>query len=641
MIRKNIFGGCNNKNKSSCIFNDKVYYCSSSNILISDDIEIKDVIFLDNNLNFLKVHTENFLLSGDILGNLYIIEKNTTMKNQHWLIDKIKFTESLQEAIFIDENIILCIFLKKIILYNYANKNEVLLFDLNLIITASLFVQDFILIGTAEGDVIIYDKNMKLINKHKAHEDRIQDINYKIIDNKCFIATSSKDATIKVWELFSNNLLFLQTLVGHSDWVNQVNWTIDDYIISASFDKTIMVWKLTESNIWECESILGGVKPFINAFKFKDYIIGQSSTGSFYKFNECISDFLSGHTNEISSLDWNDKYLLTTSLDKTARIFYKNREVGRPITHGYEISAGRFINKKSLSVIIGAYETIIRVLDPTYIFYMSCEWMKKNHVEDSTFDFFKNLNDLKIAAVPAELSLTNDALEDYEFENVNEYLLSTTSFMEVKKIYGHYFEISDIAVSENFIASCNKSLSKKFGGIFLWNKNYENIAYLEVHSYGIIKIKISPDEKYLCSVSKDKTSCIYEIREGLNLKYRNFDHKRIIWDCAFSFDSRFYATCSRDRKIFVYDLHKDNKCISVHEFDSEVTALDFSPVNYLLVVGTEKGNLYQIVYENEQFILQKDYLCAHSQRINCIKINHTGDVMATGGKDGLINIFEL
>ena len=79
-------------------------------------------------------------------------------------------------------------------------------------------------------------------------------------------------------------------------------------------------------------------------------------------------------------------------------------------------------------------------------------------------------------------------------------------------------------------------------------------------------------------------------------------------------------------------MHKDNKCISVHEFDSEVTALDFSPVNYLLVVGTEKGNLYQIVYENEQFILQKDYLCAHSQRINCIKINQTGDVMATGCK---------
>lgn len=681
MIRKHIFGGCNLKTKTSYIHKDFLYFCSFSNILISSGTEIVNVIYLDSFLNFIKV-SDNIIISGDVNGTFYVIEKN--------LVNRYKFDECIQDGYLLNIDLVLVVFLKKLIIYNIRTEEIVEELSLKCLISTCFVHDSKIIIGTTEGFLNIYDLKFNLLVQTQCHEDRIQDVSCTIIFGRVFISTCSKDYTIKIWELGKDYLTHKQTLVGHNDWVNQINWSTGYDIVSASSDKTIMVWKMTDDFVWENVSILGGAKPFLNGGFMGDSIIGQSLSGSFYKFEEVVTDFISGHTDEIMSLDWNGDYLLSTSLDKTARIFVHNREIGRPLSHGYGLSAGKFLNDFDLSIIIGGQETIIRVFEPTFIFYLSCDWMNSNiesklhllnisneafdkgdasnlkvqsnniNKEDSSTDYdkalngntkniisackdyFKNIDDYKMAAVPAELSLTNDVIEDYNFENVNEYLLSTTTFTEIKKMYGHYFEISDIDVSKNFIASCNKSLTKKFSGIFLWNKNFEILDYLEIHAYGIIKLKFSPDEKYLCAVSKDKTSSIYQINTKLCFMYRNTDHKRVVWDCSFSFDSKYYATCSRDRKVFIYDLSLGNQLRWCLELENEVTSLDFSPKTYILAAGTELGEIFLIRNVDSEFVLDRDskYL-AHSQRINTLKYNKNGNLLASGGKDGLINIFKF
>jgi elongator complex protein 2 len=692
MIRKHIFGGCNLKTKTSYIYENFLYFCSSSNILISSSTEIENVIFLDNFLNFVKV-SDNIIISGDIKGTFYVIEDKS--------VNRYKFDECIQDGCLIDKDLVLVVFLKQVLIYNLRTRESI--DDLsvkNLISTCSVH-NGKILIGTTEGSLDIYDLKFNLICRTQCHDDRIQDIACTTIINREIISTCSKDNTIKIWELENNYMTHKQTLVGHNDWVNQINWSTKNEIVSSSSDKTIMIWKMTGNFVWENVSILGGAKPFLNGFYMGDSIVGQSLSGSFYKFDEIVKDFISGHTDEIMSLDWNGEYLLSTSLDKTARIFVHNREIGRPLIHGYELSAGKFLNEADFSIIVGGQETIIRALEPTFVFYLSCEWknleskllnisinpnkdlsddpnkdlsndpnkdpsddpnkdlsddpnkdLSDNPNKDlsndpkkdlsDTKNYFEKIDDYKMVAVPAELSLTNDAIGDYNFENVNEYLLSTTTFNEIKKMYGHYFEISDIDVSKNYIASCNKSLTKKFSGIFLWNKNFEILDYLEIHSYGIIKLKFSPDEKYLCAVSKDKTSSVYEINKKLCFMYRNTDHKRVVWDCSFSFDSKYYATCSRDRKIFIYDLSSDNQLRWCIELANEVTSLDFSPKMYTLAAGTESGEIFLIRNTGSDFVLDRGgRYVAHSQRINALKFNKNGDLLASGGKDGLINIFRF
>lgn len=641
MKLKYIYGGCNIKTKTSFVNDNRLYFCSCSNILVSSEKEIIEVKFLDNFLNFVKV-SNDVILSGDTKGILYVIKND--------IITKYKFDECIQDGFIINEGIFLVVFLKRIVLYDTKDKKNVNELRVPNIISSCCVYENILLIGNTEGSVELHDLSFNLLSQTQCHDDRIQDFACKSINDRIFIATSSKDYTIKIWELKDKGLVHIQTLVGHNDWVNQVNWSLDNKIISASSDKTIMIWNITDNFIWENISILGGASPFLNGFYMGSSVIGQSSSGSFYKFNENVLDFISGHTEEVMSLDWNGDYLLSTSLDKTCRIFFKNREIGRPLTHGYELLAGKFLSDTNLSIIIGGLETIIRVFEPTFIFYLSTEWMNENleskmdslNISDSFPKYFKDIDDYKMAAVPAELSLTNDVIEDYNFENVNEYLLSTTTFREIKKMYGHYFEVSDVAVSKNYIASCNKSLTKKFGGIFLWSKNFEILDYFELHMYGIIKLVFSPDEKYLCAVSKDKTSSIYEIDKKIFFKYHNVDHIRVVWDCSFSFDSKYYATCSRDRKVLIYDLADNNKLKWCIEFENEVTALDFSPICYDLSVGTDQGEIFFINYINTEFVMDvKSKYLAHSQRINALKYNKKGNLLASGGKDGLINVLEF
>lgn len=630
----NIYGGCNLRMNVSCVHDNKIYFCSRSNILIADNNKIIAKILLKNYLNFVNVK-KDFIISGDNLGILYYIigykiydEKKTDQK-----INQFKFKEPIQNGIFLDDENIILLFLKKVLLFNIQKNKIVREFDSSILISSVAIQDNNLFIGFAEGSLKILDMDFEFVYKEHAHLDRIQDI--KVCKNKTdlLIATSSKDNTVKIWKFINNNLLNVQTLVGHNDWVFNIHWNENLDILTASADKTIIEWKY-ENETWSSINVFGGSKIFYNALYILNKIVGQSHSGAFYLFDNGIKDFISGHTDEITSLDWNSDFLLSTSLDKTARIFFKHREIGRPVSHGYPLSSGKFMNKDNFKIVLGAQETIIRILDPTYIFYMSCD-----NIGCAEPKFFKNSEHYKLAAMPAELSLTNDVIEDYDFENLNEYLLSTTTFVESKKIYGHYFDISDIAVSSNFIASCNRSLTKKFAGIFLWNKNYELIDYKEVHNYGITKLKFSNNGKYLIAVSKDKTASIYEIDGGLNLKVRHMDHTRIIWDCGFSFDSLYYATCSRDKKVIIY---KNFILYQILKFNNEITCLDFSPVENLIVIGLETGEIIKIKEENKNFVTDiENIICAHSKKVTCVKFNDNGDFIACGGSDGLINVFEI
>jgi elongator complex protein 2 len=392
----------------------------------------------------------------------------------------------------------------------------------------------------------------------------------------------------------------------------------------------------------------GGSKQFYNAFIFKDVIYGQSSTGGFYKFIDEGTDYISGHIDEITSLCWLDSFILTTSLDKTSRIFLSNREVMRAQNHGYPISVGKFLNEDDLSIISGAQETIIRVLQPTYISYMAItsndklnEYLATENSKYSKEGPFKGLENYKIAAVPAELSLTNDAIDDFGFESLNEYLLSTTAFNEMKKLYGHYFDIVDLDVSKNYIVSVNKALTKKFSGLFLWNRDFKIIQYLEVHNSTINRVRFSPNGKYICTASKDKTSALLEINEEMILKHINTDHNRVVWDCTFSHDSLFYATCSRDKKIIIYDI-PNNKKQNEFSFEHEVTTIDFNPTKYEILAGLESGELVKIIYNDKRFEIDFNFkIKSNSKKINIIRYNRDGRYVGVGGSDWLLTIYEI
>ena len=63
-----------------------------------------------------------------------------------------------------------------------------------------------------------------------------------------FLASGSRDKTIKVWDVSVGVCLF--TLIGHDNWVRGLAWHPGGkYIISCSDDKTIRVWDITNKRL--------------------------------------------------------------------------------------------------------------------------------------------------------------------------------------------------------------------------------------------------------------------------------------------------------------------------------------------------------------------------------------------------------
>lgn len=81
--------------------------------------------------------------------------------------------------------------------------------------------------------------------------------------------------------------------------------------------------------------------------------------------------------------------------------------------------------------------------------------------------------------------------------------------------------------------------------MILWStENWTELQRLTVHSSTVIqvnklfkgKIKFSLDDNYICSVSRDRGTCIHQLNHVTNL-YEYMDavyiNKRIVWCCEY------------------------------------------------------------------------------------------------------------
>lgn len=86
-------------------------------------------------------------------------------------------------------------------------------------------------------------------NSQRTHEYFIYNkdpVNYVTYDQQGrYIASSSSDLTIKLWDL-NNDYLCFKTLFGHNHNVSQLAFTPEgDALLSCSRDKTIKLWEIS------------------------------------------------------------------------------------------------------------------------------------------------------------------------------------------------------------------------------------------------------------------------------------------------------------------------------------------------------------------------------------------------------------
>lgn len=161
--------------------------------------------------------------------------------------------------------------------------------------------------------------------------------------------------------------------------------------------------------------------------------------------------------------------------------------------------------------------------------------------------------------------------------------------------------------------------------IYRSTNDFQQIQKLVSHNLTVTQLAFSPDSKKLLSVSRDRTWSLFEYDMNTNnfvVKFKSDKrtgiHARIIWCCAWTHDSIYFATGSRDGKLVIWgqsDQSIDPK-ISYYaktdplvEPEKSFTAVAFAPKLiddslYLLAVGSDCGNiaLYKWNYEEKSVV---------------------------------------
>ena len=200
--------------------------------------------------------------------------------------------------------------------------------------------------------------------------------------------------------------------------------------------------------------------------------------------------------------------------------------------------------------------------------------------------------------------------EFYDKPPSEETLVQNTLWPEIQKVYGHGYEIFSVASNHSgtILASACKAAQAEHANILLWEtKKWTKFASLENgHALTVVQIAFSPDDKYLLTVSRDRTLALWNMSDfSLHFKTdkKSSVHQRIIWACDWTPDSKYFVTVGRDKKCVIWSVD-DQKPFSKEPLvlSNSATAVAFVPTleNGLhIVIGLDDGKIFYSKYDLE------------------------------------------
>lgn len=369
----------------------------------------------------------------------------------------------------------------------------------------------------------------------------------------------------------------------------------------------------------------GNVLGFYGGLWSGDRVVAHSYHGAFHVWGLESGRWaptckVGGHFDAVADLAWEPQgaFVYSAGADQTVRIHAPWQggwaEFARPQVHGYDMNALAVLGRFQYAS--GADEKIVRVFQ-----------------SDGG-----ELMGPKGAAVPS-LGLSNKALHVDKTATASkappaeDTLVEGTLWPETQKLYGHGNEIVALAASPDgrFLASACKASKPQEAAIFLWDtEKWQRVQELPGHRLTVVQMQFDPQSRRLLAVSRDRTWSLH--LKGADGRFAfeassagpNPVHSRIIWSCAWSHDSRYFATgtfvssfsgeCfkprilgSRDGRLALWaDEGGFGPAVEPLNFPNQsVTAVAFAPrpVNggYLCAVGLEAGTVDFYVWRDRRF----------------------------------------
>ncbi|RTG91327.1 elongator complex protein 2 [Schistosoma bovis] len=561
----------------------------------------------------------------------------------------------------------------------------------------------------------------------------------------------------------SLNFTLSTTISGHQDWTRCIDVCIDQgltspvvLIVTGGQDNIVRIWRLYSPENDNSVTSPGHAKGSISVWCRSDkdfWLPALPLTGHVGPVADL--SWMSTFPEEKFKDDDSYTYLLTAGFDQTVRLHAcqpntSNEEkeliqefwfeLARPQIHGYDMNAIASISP--IFYVSAGDEKVVRVFTTTKDFLNSFKKLYKSPSICSKLDRILADSVIPTGAVQPPLGLSNQIISSPSNSNDNnvienhnniednsdrnEYvnneekenldkvctpnelptedrLQHATLWPEVKKLYGHPYEIYCLAVHPRqfLVASACTASKPEYAHIILWNGNSNWCIHqrLQHHQLTVTQLAWSHDGTRLLAVSRDRTWSLWSEQpmnsatEGTNHQLSKYilsaypikgqSHSRIIWTCAWSPDDKYFFTGSRDSSIYCWNatvkIQKSADCLPPEalrrldiykELGKSVTAIDVCESfnsecssnlhSYLMAVGLESGNIILLKLcetgSSERFFtwsivlnFPPDWCHVPGKRLRRISFSPQKDnylktsikYMATSGDDGIVRIFKI
>lgn len=408
-------------------------------------------------------------------------------------------------------------------------------------------------------------------------------------DNK-IVASASRDGTVKLWNLDTNEVKTIQADIGQ---VWDVKFSPDGKTIAASGDRMIKIWNLDTTPV----KTLRGNTDLIRTVSF-------SPDGKI---------LASGSMNGTVKL-WNLQGQGLTALKEPDYDLYKNYRISYDNNNSVE-SASFSPDGKLVTSITGNGK--IKLWD----------------LEGRKLKTFSHTQQNDAYSPSYSVSFSPDSKTVFSFKTVPS-ANGDNGIIEIRNLNGQL--LNTLKTGRGFSFSPNgKMMSTSDGGIVkLWNISGQLIN------------SIKADEKLINSISFSSDGKIVATSNGNIIKLWNIDGKimkTFQGDGAFfipislSPDGKMIAAAGNDNMVKLWNVDSQEfKNIQGHS--QPVTSVTFSPDSQTIISSSEDGTVKLWSLQGQELSTLKGHI---SGGVNEISLSPNGKIIASAGDDGTVILWNL
>ncbi|KAK9765962.1 cross-pathway control WD-repeat protein cpc2 [Basidiobolus ranarum] len=188
--------------------------------------------------------------------------------------------------------------------------------------------------------------------------------------------------------------------------------------------------------------------------------------------------------------------------------------------------------------------------------------------------------------------------------------------------------------------------SSRDKSVIIWHLTRDESNYgvprkaLHGHNHFVSDVAISSDGQFALTASWDKTLRLWDLNTGATTR-RFVGHDKDVLSVSFSADNRQIVSGSRDKSIKLWNTLGECKYNLTENGHSEwVSCVRFSPNPANPVIVSAGWDKLVKVWDLTKCKIRTNHI-GHTGYVNTLTISPDGSLCATGGKDGVVMLWDL